>query len=250
MHAGGEHHRGSIPVAAVGEVNPALADGPDIATFDPQRPRRMRQQPGSDGRRVDDGVAAHAQRTRQAVAQCRLLQGQCAGIQPLTRDAGRGEPRRLRAGRGKAGGGGGFASVFGFGQPERAAARKRRVLRQPWRPGFPQRQRCTRERELGRVVVHQHEVAHAGGGGGGACRARIDHRHVQALEGEPVRHRGSDDAAADDDDVAAALQNRMPQAKGSSSAATISVVSAITWARPRIVGMIVSRPSTPPPGSS
>jgi hypothetical protein len=60
--------------------------------------------------------------------------------------------------------------------PERAAGAVRAVFIHARRKGAPARNRIAAQGELGRVVVHHHEVAHAGAGG--AADARIEHQHA------------------------------------------------------------------------
>ncbi len=95
-----------------------------------------------------------------------------------------------------------------------------------------------RERELGRVVVHRDQVAHARGRR--AAAAVVDDDDAQPAQRELVRARGADDARADHDDVGRRIgHDAMPQPNGSSSSIT-SVASALRCALPRIVG------TTPP----
>ncbi|MNT03452.1 hypothetical protein D3C72_1379890 [compost metagenome] len=230
LDAVGEHDLRRGAAAAVGQAQRAVVfDGLDLRVLDLHRRRVLREQPARRVRRIEDAVARHFERARQAGAQGRLGAREFGRAQQPALDAERAQPLLL---------------AFGLGHffvvrrdPERAAGAVGAVGAQARREGAPLRDRMAAEFELGRVVVHHHEVAHARAGG--TAQARVEHAHAAPGLRQRMGTRRADDAGADDDDVrvhAPRCQRRMPQPKGSSSSMS-NVASALMCARPRSVGM-------------
>lgn len=112
----------------------------------------------------------------------------------------------------------GLLHLLGIGRdPQRAAVGESRAGRlggHAWRPGVPLGERGLADGQLGGVVVHDHQVAHAGVGG--TAQACVEHQNGLARIGQRMGTRCADDAGADDDDVRfahAALELNAP-AKG------------------------------------
>ncbi len=223
MDAVGQHQRLGAQPAAVGQAQAAAVHFADFGVQPAQARPGLVEQPVRGVGRVEDAVAGHLQGAGQARPQGRFEGVQARGAKHPAGNAGGLQRLALAFGLGE------FAGVGG--QPEGAAIAVRAVFRQIRRPGAPGLDRVVAEGQFGRVVVHRHQMAHAHRGGTAA--AAVQHQYVEAATRQFMGAGAADDAGADHDDLG--VHRRMPQANGSSSASS-RVASALTWARPRMVG--------------
>src|SRR6185437_15165620 len=87
------------------------------------------------------------------------------------------------------------------GDPDGAAGHVFDIRRQLGGELAPELLGIAGEGELRLGVVHDDDVAHAGGGGASACEISLDHSDAQSGKGAFTGAGGADDAAADDHDV-------------------------------------------------
>src|SRR6185437_4447717 len=91
----------------------------------------------------------------------------------------------------------------------------------------PERLRIAGESELRGRVVHDDNVAHAGGGGSATNLARFHNGRAQAARGAFVSAGGPYNSGPRDHDIPLLLHARIPALKGSPRS-TINLASAVT----------------------
>ncbi len=154
---------------------------------------RAHQMP-RDPRRIHHGFIGHAHAASQPGHQLWFQRVQLRGIDRFGMQAGRCQACDLGWHRRQ------FARIAGH--PQRAAAAEFGFAKRG--EALPQPQRIRRQRQLGRVVVHRHQMPHRRCGGAAADRSRLDDRHTKALARRRFRARGAHNAGADHDQVVTA----------------------------------------------
>ena len=194
VDACGQHHGLRLAPAAVCQRHPATVDVGGFGLLEADRARRILQQPLGSVGGVDDAVARDFERPMQLVVQRWFKASQGGGVQHLAGQAVVTHAPGFFFGTGHLG-------VIG-GEPEGAAiavGTAGLVGRHARAPCVPQRDRCLAQRQLGRVVVQHHQVAHARCRG--SAQAGIEHQHIQALARQHMGAGGTHNAGPDDDNV-------------------------------------------------
>ena len=187
----GQYHRSSAAPCAALQMDHAAVNRCDVRALGADGHAAMGQQPACGVGGVDHAVVGHPQCAAQAGAQGGFGVGQSGGVQQFAGYASGAQANLFFACR---------VHFFVVGSNPQGAAVAVAAVGVHVRHQFgPEGDRGAAERQLGRVVVHHHHMAHTGCGG--CAFGGVNHQHIESVLRQFIGAGGTHNACADDDGV-------------------------------------------------